>query len=146
MNLVGLSYTEVQRGDVVVRPGQWHLTRVVDASLDVLASLDHDVSRRGAYVAYLGSGEFPVKVRVLGSAALEPGTSGLIRLWLPWQVPLLPGDRFVIRESGRKETVGGGEVLDVAPILTRCRRPGPTERLNASSPSGAGSRPTCWRS
>jgi selenocysteine-specific elongation factor len=29
---------------------------------------------------------------------------------------LLPGDRYVLRESGRKETVGGGEVLDIAPI------------------------------
>ena len=29
----------------------------------------------------------------------------------------VPGDRFVLRESGRDETVGGGEVLDVAPVL-----------------------------
>jgi selenocysteine-specific elongation factor len=31
-------------------------------------------------------------------------------------LPLLPGDRYVLRESGRDETVGGGEVLDVAPV------------------------------
>jgi selenocysteine-specific elongation factor len=30
---------------------------------------------------------------------------------------LLPGDRFILRESGRNETVGGGEVLDIAPVL-----------------------------
>jgi selenocysteine-specific elongation factor len=36
-------------------------------------------------------------------------------------VPLLPGDRFVLRESGRNETVGGGEVLDVAPVLPASR-------------------------
>jgi selenocysteine-specific elongation factor len=29
---------------------------------------------------------------------------------------LSPGDRFILRESGRDETVGGGEVLDVAPV------------------------------
>jgi len=28
---------------------------------------------------------------------------------------LLPGDRFVLREAGRAETIGGGEVLDVDP-------------------------------
>jgi len=44
---------------------------------------------------------------------------------LPVDVPLLPGDRFVVRESGRSETVGGGEVLDVAPILS-ARRAQPT--------------------
>ena len=118
VNLVGVSWTDVGRGDVVVHPGRWHVTRLVDASLQVLASLDHDVSRRGAYVAYLGSGELPVDLRVLGSAALAPGGEGAVRLHLPRGLPLLPGDRFVLRESGRRETVGGGEVLDVAPVRT----------------------------
>src|SRR6266516_197510 len=30
-------------------------------------------------------------------------------------VPLAPGDRLVLRDSGRGDTVGGAEVLDVAP-------------------------------
>ncbi len=77
----------------------------------------HDVSRRGAYLAYIGSGEFPVKLRVLGRDAIPPGGDGLVRLHLARPLPLLPGDRFVLRESGRDETVGGGEVLDVAPVL-----------------------------
>jgi selenocysteine-specific elongation factor len=34
---------------------------------------------------------------------------------------LLPGDRFVLRESGRDETVGGGEVLDIEPVLRASR-------------------------
>src|SRR5205085_9759763 len=67
---------------------------------------------------YVGSGEYPVKLRLLASAsALEPGGTGFVRLHLPVRLPLLPGDRFVLRESGRNETVGGGEVLDVAPVL-----------------------------
>src|SRR5205807_4744678 len=33
----------------------------------------------------------------------------------------MPGDRFVLRESGRGETVGGGEVLDVDPVLPAAR-------------------------
>jgi selenocysteine-specific elongation factor len=85
--------------------------------LRVLESLDHDVSRRGAYQVYAGSGEYPVRVRVLGRDAIPPGGEGLVRLHLPVALPLLPGDRFVLRESGRGETVGGGEVLDVAPVL-----------------------------
>jgi selenocysteine-specific elongation factor len=121
VNLVGVGHGEVSRGDVVVRPGQWHTTRMLDASLQVLDGLDHDVSRRGAYVAYLGSGELPVKVRVLGDAALRPGDRGFVRLHLPWPVPLVPGDRFVLRESGRQETVGGGEVLDVEPRRSAAR-------------------------
>ncbi len=115
LNLVGVAHTQVQRGDVVVGPGQWHLATVVDASLRVLDQLDHSVSRRGAHVAYLGAGEHPVRMRILGPEALGPGREGSVRLFLPRSLPLLPGDRFVLRESGRSETVGGGCVLDVDP-------------------------------
>ena len=45
----------------------------------------------------------------------------MVRLRLPEALPLLPGDRFVLRESGRQETVGGGEVLDVDPVLPAAR-------------------------
>jgi len=116
LNLVGVDHTELHRGDAVVVPAQWRPTARFDASLTVLASLDHVVSRRGAYVAYIGSGEFPVKLRVLGSQSLAPGSAGLVRVHLGAALPLMPGDRFVLRESGREETVGGGEVLDVAPM------------------------------
>ncbi|MCB0993588.1 MAG: selenocysteine-specific translation elongation factor [Acidimicrobiales bacterium] len=121
LNLSGVAHNEVRRGDAVVKPGHWHLTRMVDASLSVLSSLDHEVSRRGAYLAYLGSGEHPVKVRILGPSALQPGEQGAVRLYLPDRLPLLPGDRFVLRESGRAETIGGGEVLDVDPRTPAAR-------------------------
>jgi selenocysteine-specific elongation factor len=79
------------------------------------------VSRRGAYLAYIGSGEHGTRVRILGAEALTPGATGAVRLHLPVPLPLLPGDRFVLRESGRAETVGGGEILDVAPVLPAAR-------------------------
>jgi selenocysteine-specific elongation factor len=123
VNLAGIPHERVGRGQAVVRPGQWHRARVADASLVVLSSLDHPVERRGAYAAYIGSGEFPVRVRVLRRHAIAPGEEGLVRLWLApgTTLPLLPGDRFVLREAGRSETVGGGEILDVAPVRTATR-------------------------
>lgn len=121
VNLTGVAHDQVRRGDVLVRGRQWAPTRVFDATLTVLAALDHEVSRRGAYVAYLGSGEHAVKLRVLGTEALDPASVGFVRLHLPVVLPLLPGDRYVLRESGRGETVGGGEVLDVEPVLPAAR-------------------------
>jgi selenocysteine-specific elongation factor len=117
LNLVGIDHGEVRRGDAVTVAAQWRPTSRFDASLRVLPALRHQVSRRGAYLAYIGSGEFPVKVRVLGREAIQPGGDGLVRLHLAATLPLAPGDRYVLRESGRDETVGGGEVLDVAPVL-----------------------------
>ncbi len=117
LNLSGIGHLDVGRGDVLVRAGEWHRTRVVDGSLSVLADLDHDVSRRGAHVLYLGAGEHPIRLRVLGPDTIGPGEQGKIRIYLPVELPLLPGDRFILRESGRAETIGGGEVLDVDPRL-----------------------------
>ncbi len=117
INLTGVDHNNLQRGDVMVREGQWHDSAMVDAELTVLASLKHDVSRRGAYAVYLGSGEFAAKVRVLGPDTLAPGTTGAVRLYLNRPIPILPGDRFVLREHGRDETVGGGQILDIDPQL-----------------------------
>ena len=118
LNLGGVAHQDVHRGQALVRPGQWHETRTVDARLEVLAGLDHEVTRRGAYAVYLGSGEYPVRLAVLGRRrAIEPGEAAPVRLRLPLALPLLPGDRFVLREVGRSETVGGGVLLDVAPVV-----------------------------
>ena len=121
LNLAGVAKSDLGRGDVVVTADRWHLTDRFDARLDVLGALDHDVSRRGAHLLYVGAREVPVKLRVLGPEQLAPGESGTVRVFLPAQLPLLPGDRFVVRESGRDETIGGGEVLDVAPVLSASR-------------------------
>ena len=121
VNLAGVDHRDLRRGDALVAPAQWRLTDRFDASLHVLAALDHDLSRRGAFVAYIGSGEHPVRLRVLGTETLAPGADGSVRLFLPRPLPLLPGDRFVLRESGRDETVGGGEVLDIDPVLRASR-------------------------
>jgi len=120
-NLSGVSHDQIRRGDVLVFADQWHVTRMVDAELEVLASLDHRVTKRGAHLAYIGSGEHPVKASVLGTSGLDPGESGTVRLHLPVGLPLLPGDRFILRESGRGETLGGGQILDVAPVLTAAK-------------------------
>jgi len=123
LNLAGVDHSQLQRGDAVVRALQWRPTTRFDARLTVLPSLTHAVSRRGAYMAYIGSGEFPVRLRVLGHESIASGGSGFVRLHISaaTPLPLLPGDRFVLRESGRDETVGGGDVLDVAPKLPASR-------------------------
>lgn len=116
VNLLGVSHHDVGRGDVLVAPGRWHRCTVLDASVHVLAGAERAVERRGAWLATFGSGEHAVRLRPVGrSPSIEPGGSGPVRMWLPVPLPLLPGDRYVLRDAGRQLTVGGGEVLDVAP-------------------------------
>ncbi len=116
VNLSGISHHEITRGDVLVLADQWHETATFDVDLHVLETLDHEVRRRGAYVVHIGSGHFRAQLRILGDEALLPGESGPARIHLPTALPLLPGDRFILRDSGREATIGGGEILDVDPI------------------------------
>ncbi len=118
VNLTGVNHTDIKRGHVLIDANRWHHSAMVDAELAVLESLGHPVTRRGAYSAYIGSCELAVKVRVLTQDSIQPGATGSIRLYLDRNIPVIPGDRFILRESGRNETVGGGLLLDVSPVLT----------------------------
>ncbi len=117
LNLVGPERRQLARGQALVQPGRYEPSSRFDVSLQVLAALGHDVARRGAYQFYVGSTQLPASLRLLGTSVLSPGELGAARIHLPVPLALLPGDRYVLRESGRGETVGGGEVLDVDPVL-----------------------------
>src|SRR5436305_1621827 len=75
-NLTGVHHDEVRRGDALVRADQWAPTKVFDASLEILESLDHAVSRRGAFHAYVGSGEHPAQLRLLGGGSEREARAG----------------------------------------------------------------------
>ena len=107
-NLTGVHHDEVRRGDALVRADQWAPTKVFDASLEILESLDHAVSRRGAFHAYVGSGEHPAQLRLLGggSAALEPGARGFVRVHLVRPQPT-QGVTRSCRSPGSEPDYGG---------------------------------------
>jgi selenocysteine-specific elongation factor len=117
LNITGVDHLNINRGDVLVFDGQWLGTNKFDASLKVLESIQHAVSKRGSYMMYVGSREIKVVLHTIGSTSIQSGETGFIRVALPDTLPLVPGDRFILRESGRDETIGGGEVLDIQPIL-----------------------------
>ena len=73
----------------------------------------------GEIVAVIGKGgrRIPRSEARDHIAGLALGNEGTIRLYLDRSVPALPGDRFILRESGRSQTVGGGQFLDVDPVL-----------------------------
>src|SRR5579872_222362 len=47
---------------------------------------------------------------------MAPGSEAFARIRLPEPALLLPGDRFIIRQFSPVVTIGGGVVLDAAPI------------------------------
>ncbi len=119
-NLVGPEREVIARGDVLGLPGAWRPTETVEARIRPVRALAHPLTSRGAFKLHAGSAERDARIRLYD--AEEVGRDGaLARIRVSAPLVLAVGDRFVLRELGRRETVAGGVVLDVAPPP----RPGP---------------------
>ena len=119
LNLAGLDRHEVRRGDAIVRPGRWRAAETLDVWMRPVRGINHVVSGRGSFKVYLGSAEIDASVRFIDPAALEPGGEAFARIRLATPVAAEAFDRFVLRDSGRRETVAGGVVLDAHPTQGR---------------------------
>jgi selenocysteine-specific elongation factor len=130
LNLAGLDREGAERGDAIVEPRKWRPTTLIDVDVSVLpadiSGLAHRVTAKGSHLLYLGSAETPVRVKLLDADELGPGHGGFAQLTLRDPLPVARGDRFVLRDAGRKLTFGGGRVLDPLP---RRARSGDAERL-----------------
>ena len=111
--LVGVSKEELERGQVAVTGTGWALTRTLDVSLELLASLRKPLAVRTRIRVHLGTAE--VLGRVAQVKAIAPGETGLARLLLEQPIVARGGDRFVIRSFSPVTTIGGGVVLDPYP-------------------------------
>jgi len=121
-NLQGLELADLPRGSVVTRPDAFEPT----TSLDVeLAWLDVAPAAERASVELLtGTAERRARLAPIGSERLVPGRGGFARLHIEGEpLPVVPGDRFVVRGFARTSmggaTLGGGVVLDTAPARMR---------------------------
>jgi selenocysteine-specific elongation factor len=114
-NLVGTERHVLERGDVLGAPGAWRPTSLLEARLRPVRNLGHAITPRGAYKLYAGAAEADATIQLYGTTKLEPGSEAFARIRVSRPLVLDVFDRFVLREAGRRETVAGGEILDVAP-------------------------------
>ena len=115
INLSGFDADELQRGDALVCENDWHLSNVFDARIKVLPALQHALTHRGSFTLHIGTRSQSATIRILQTESIDPGQSGLVRIRFEYSLPLVPGDRFLLRDTGIGSTVGGGVILDVDP-------------------------------
>ncbi len=105
-NLVGLDKREIPRGSMLGLPNAWMPSDRILVDLRAARYVD-ELGPKGAYHLHVGSGAYPVRLQPLGDGG------AILRLDRP--IPFAVGDRFVLREVGRRAVVGGGRVLDPSP-------------------------------
>lgn len=113
INIQGIDYRDIQRGDVLVTPGIFRNGQVLTVRLEMLPTVD-PLKYNAVVRVHLGTGEYLARVRLIGRDRLLPGEAAVGQLLL--EKPLCAGfrDRFVIRRYSPMQTIGGGIVLEAA--------------------------------
>ncbi len=112
-NLVGLDRQDVTRGAMLGIPGRWATSTRLLVQLTTARYVEEPVTAKGSFHLHLGSGARPVRVRPLDGSGILGSSFALLSVDEP--VPVKMGDRFILREVGRRQVVAGGRVLDPAP-------------------------------
>lgn len=110
LNLAGVSHQSLRRGDTIVGQDLWPSTGEFECLLTVLAG--QTVGTKGAWEVYVGSAASPATVQLMVEADTDL-LGARIRVSRP--LTIRSGDRFVLRESGRRRIVAGGVVTDPLP-------------------------------
>lgn len=129
LNLAGVSTEDLARGMTLAPPATFQSTRRVDVRMRLLSSATHPLKDRARVHFHSYTMETVAEVVLFRPKDLEParaqaarpqllpGQAAFARLKLREAALLLPGDRFIIRQFSPVVTIGGGVVLDAAPIL-----------------------------
>jgi selenocysteine-specific elongation factor len=129
VNVSGISVDQVARGDVLVYPGDYRATKMIDVYCTLLPDAAGSLKHNAEVKLFLGAAEVMARVRVLGTQEVQPGDEAFLQLMLQRPVVALRGDRFIIRRPSPAETIGGGQVVDPHPA--RRHRRFNSERLGA---------------
>ncbi|TMK61149.1 MAG: selenocysteine-specific translation elongation factor, partial [Actinobacteria bacterium] len=128
LNLAGVAWRELRRGDVVTTPGAELRPGYL---LDVRVELEAHARplRRGARIhVHHGTREAPARVVPLEGDDLRPGAPALVQLRLEAPLMAAPGDRVILRQVAPPDTIGptwwSACGRSSAGSRSRCRRRG----------------------
>jgi len=126
-NLVGVTTSQLQRGDVLTAPGWLIPTTRVTAKLRLLNYLRRPLRHSTMVSFHTGAAEVMAKIRLLEAEELLPAGESWVQLLFSKPVAVINGDRFIIRSP--METLGGGDIVDAHARRLRRFRPDVIQNL-----------------
>lgn len=135
LNLVGPDITKVaiSRGDMVCDRGLHAPTSRIDATLRVLGSEPKPIGHWFPVRLHHASVEIGARIVLLAHEQAAPGRCTLVQLVLDRPIAAAAGDRYVIRDTSARRTIGGGRFLDLRAPARKRRTPERLAQLNALS-------------
>lgn len=115
LNVHDVEKTLLRRGQCAVAPGLAAPATRIDARLHLLKQAPKELKTRDRVRLHIGTDEVIARVILLEKEKLFPGESMLAQFVLETPTAAFYKDRFIIRTFSPLNTIGGGDVLDVAP-------------------------------
>lgn len=135
LNLVGQEITKaaVGRGDMVCDQSLHAPTDRIDATLRVLGSEPKPINHWFPVRLHHASAEVGARIVLLAEEPVMPGTRSLVQLVLDQPIAAVVGDRYVVRDTSARRTIGGGRFLDLRAPARKRRTPERMAQLDAYS-------------
>ena len=116
LNLAGLERSNLVRGAVVATPGFFTMTERFDARLTLLPDAPRPLKFRDPVHLHMGTAKVTARVALLDRDEMKPGESVLAQFHLDSPLVAHRQDRFIVRSYSPMTTIGGGQVIDPAPV------------------------------
>ena len=133
LNLVGPDITKaaINRGDVVLDASLHAPTSRIDATLRVLGSERKPIGHWFPVRLHHASTEVGARIALLADEPVAPGARTRVQLVLDRPIAAAVGDRYVIRDTSARRTIGGGRFLDLRAPARKRRTPERRAQLDA---------------
>lgn len=121
INLIGMKNEDFHRGQVIT-DRQIDETSRIDAFIKLfdksiaLPLWSHAVFISGTY-------ECQARIHLLNKEIVNPGEDAIVQIHLNKPTILVNADKFILRNTSGEITLGGGYIIDTAPLHHKKRRP-----------------------
>jgi selenocysteine-specific elongation factor len=128
LNLPEIDHLEVRRGMVLCASDALESVTMAEADLTLLDSVKGTVEDFLEVHCHVGTASVLANVAMLEQTEMSAGQRQMVQLRLTQPLPLLPGERYVLRANvpglsqGGLVTIGGGRILGVSNLRLRRKK------------------------
>jgi selenocysteine-specific elongation factor len=137
LNIPELDHDAVRRGMVLCASDLFEPAMMAEAELQILKSIQGKIEDYLEVQFHVGTASVPARLAMLENTAMTGGQRQFVQLRLASPLPLVPGERFVVRANAADggvsglTTLGGGQIFGLSNVRLRRKKSWTLELLAA---------------
>lgn len=137
LNIPELDHEAVRRGMVLCGSNLFEPVTMAEAELQILKSIRSKIEDHFEVQFHVGTASVSARLAMLEDTVMTGGQKQFVQLRLASPLPLVPGERFVVRANiadagvSGLTTIGGGHILGLSNMRLRRKKPWTLDLLAA---------------